>query len=159
MVCQVAVTDGRIIMPTVKSTRGTLGHSLCRLLNVDFQRMSQSGGLYYFFLFIFCTNAFLVIYSLTIFCPAILLQWREHCSPYIYNDGINSVACYTLTHPLHHGSWNKRTVGSFLSFSLSHDASKHDMFACVIHALPEAKFIWLKSQVCLNSTYQHCDMI
>lgn len=62
MVCQVAVTDGRIIMPTVKNTRGTLGHSVCRLLNVDFKMMSQSGGLYYFgVFFIFCTIVFLVI--------------------------------------------------------------------------------------------------
>lgn len=52
MVCQVVVTDGRIIMPAVKNTSGTLGHSVCRLLDVDFKIMSQSGGLYYFvFLF------------------------------------------------------------------------------------------------------------
>lgn len=51
-------------MPAVKNTSGTLGHSVCRLLDVDFKIMSQSGGLYYFVFFIFCTNAFLVIYSL-----------------------------------------------------------------------------------------------
>lgn len=40
----------------------------------------------------------------------------------------------------------KEQSAAFLSFSLSHDASKHDMFACVIYASPEAKFIWLKSK-------------
>lgn len=67
MVCQVALSDARIILPTVKNSGGTVGRFACYQQNVVFKISSKEGVVVVFFLFYFLHTFSCVCFTLRLY--------------------------------------------------------------------------------------------
>lgn len=111
MVCQVALTDGRIILPTVKNSGGTLGHFACCLQNVAFKNHLSVLVIFFSHILLFIWLSGCIFFNShsthrahgtrmelvdNNFRMLYLVQSGDHCSQCIYNDMV-----YTYR-PIHH---------------------------------------------------------
>lgn len=116
MVCQVALTDGRIILPTVKNSGGTLGHFACCLQNVAFKN-HLSVLVIFFFIFFFHTFCCLLdsqaVFSLIVTVPTepMAQEWNLlittfecyiWCNQVIIVHNAFIMTWSTHTDPIHH---------------------------------------------------------
>lgn len=54
MVCQVALSDARIILPTVKNSGATVGRFACYQQNVVYKISSEFGVFFFYLIFVLC---------------------------------------------------------------------------------------------------------
>lgn len=163
MVCQVALTDGRIILPTVKNSGGTLGHFACCLQMLPSKLILVSQLFLFSFFNFFAHILFCLFQSQTVFSLVVTVatepmaqEWNLITLECYINQVIIVHKVFIMTRPSlclstrtdpSITSWNmkEKKTYSIFSFSLSHlisyDASEHDRFPCVIYTSPEAKFI------------------